>query len=244
MIPVNDGSRPSRLQLDRQLVGELPGDDSPLLAKHRAQVEALTLPAFDAAALRQRADQLEDLGIEELEVPRSEPRGRAWFAAIPLLAAALALFFLLLPPDSPTNRAKGGVDLDAFVDRGAVAEQVADGAALAQGDRLRFSVAADGHESVVLLSVDGRGAVSLFYPERVGDPPVPVSPDQRVLLEGAVQLDDATGPEVFVAVFSPASTAAALALVEETYVQGGHDAVIDLARSDPGFAVLPIRKAP
>ena len=174
------------------------------------------------------------------------PRRRPWrtltLAALPLLAAAMALLVLL--PSPPANRAKGTVDLDLYVQRGGQAVAVAEGEVLAPGDRVRFAVQADGHEGVVLLSVDGAGVVSLLYPERADQPPVPVDPDQRGLLVDAVALDDAPGPELFVAVFGPGSTAEALDLVRRAQQRGGQRAVAALARTDPGVAVLSIGKAP
>lgn len=249
---LNDGSRPSRLELDRVLTGELDGDaETPQAQIHQAELESsrAALPALDLAALHARARHLDQ---QQHVAPVLSLR--RWPVVVPMLAAALALFFLLLPRGffsanpTPGNRAKGTVDLDAFVQTGGQtggqARPVADGQALSRGDRVRFAVTADGHESVVLLSIDGTGTVSLFYPERASDPPVRVDPNQRVLLDGAIMLDDAPGPELFVAVFSPASTADALELVQEAAEQGGQAAVIDLSRTDPGLAVLPIDRAP
>lgn len=244
-LDLNEGDRPSRLDLERQLLGEADLGLSDHLALHRLarELEAARadLPPLDL-------DRLQHLGAAGTEPPASPPRPaprRPWRLALllaPLLAAALALVAVL--PGPSQNRAKGRVDLDLYVQRGGQAVQVQEGEALAEGDRVRFAVQADGHEEVVVLSVDGAGKVSLLYPERVEQPPMPVDPDQRVLLVDAVALDDAPGPELFVAVFGPASTAEALELVRGAQTRGGQAAVAALARTDPGVAVLSIGKAP
>ncbi|MCK6502533.1 DUF4384 domain-containing protein [Myxococcota bacterium] len=235
-LDLNQGDRPSRLDLERQLLGEADLGLADHLALHRHARE------LEAA----RAD-LPPLDLDRIRPPPSaaRPPRRSWRPAlllIPLLAAALALVAVL--PEPGANRAKGRVDLDLYVQRGGQAVQVEEGEVLAQGDRVRFAVQADGHEEVVVLSVDGRGRVSLLYPERVEQPPVPVDPDQRGLLVDAVALDDAPGPELFVAVFGPASTAEAVAMVRAAQARGGQAAVASLAQTDPGVAVLSVGKAP
>lgn len=233
LFDVNDGSRPSRLELDRALTGEceLAGQDE-LLERHRAEVQATPLPAFDLEAIQQRA------GRQAEVVPLF-----GWNRAVPILLAALALLVVLVPR-GPDHRTKGGTGLEVYVQRGAEVLRVQPGETLVQGDRVRFATRADGHETVVVLSVDGDGKISLFYPEDPDEEPVPVDPYQRGLLDEAIQLDGAVGPESFVAVFSPGATASALELVRDTYAAGGHDALAELSRSDPGVAVLTVEKAP
>ncbi len=286
---VNDGSRPSRLDLDRALTGEADltrHDDA--LAAHQAEVAAAELPPFDFAALQARAASLPETALLEAplpEAPRPEatlpeaplpeatlpeaplpdappqdavPEGTtggqvislaAWRrTVVPLLLAALALLFVAVPIDrpldSPTNRPKGTTGLEVYVQRGDDVLRVQSGETLSEGDRLRFATRADGHETVVVLSVDGGGTVSLFYPELSDEPPVAVEPHERMLLQDAIRLDDAVGPESFVAIFSPADTPAAMTLVREAYEHGGHPALAELARADPGVALLTVEKAP
>jgi len=99
------------------------------------------------------------------------------------------------PPDVPI-RLKGAVDLSFYVMQEGSVHPGVEGEVLREGDRIQFTYLAAGHESVVLLSIDGDGVVTVFYPE-VGEDPEPVVPDGPRVLEGSIELDDAPGPEVF-----------------------------------------------
>lgn len=97
--PVNDGSRPSRLDLARHATGELalPGvvDDPYLraLEAERARVEP-----FDFEVLRARAARLDDPAPAPRPAP---PRPRPWGALLAALAA-VAVTVVLLPDLRPT----------------------------------------------------------------------------------------------------------------------------------------------
>ncbi len=243
----NDGGRPSRLDLARQLTGELPRDASPELDALEAEVASAraVLPPFDPELLRAaaaRQEEAERRGQRPATAVQRVRWWRSWFTAlVPALACALALYALRAPEDAG-NRLKGGVDLDFYVLQGAEVKPGVEGEVLAAGDRVQFTYRAAGHDTLVLVGVDGEGAVSLYYPER-GDAPEAVEPWDRRVLEGSIELDDAAGPEVFVALFSVESASEGLELVEEIYAEGGWGAVVRWAKDAPDADALVVEKA-
>jgi hypothetical protein len=161
---------------------------------------------------------------------------RTWLVA-PALAAAAALVLMLRvgdrPPPDDDLRAKGGPSLQIVARRGDQTFRVVDGATLAAGDAVRFVVAAprDGH--LMIASIDGRGVASLYHPAG-GDRSAPLPAGARVELPGSIVLDDAPGPERFVALWSAASLPAAPVLAALTAIgAGGPDAI----RAAPPLAV-------
>ena len=67
-------------------------------------------------------------------------------------------------------------------------------------------------------------------------------PGSRRVLEGSIKLDQAPGPETYVAVFDPGSVEAAMELVESAFDAGGHPALEALELSDPAVAIVVINK--
>ncbi len=88
---------------------------------------------------------------------------------------------------------------------------------------------------------DGGGAVSLYYPER-GDEPVAIDPYGRRVLEGSIVLDDAPGPEVFIAVFGADSAGDVLDELEAIYGEEGWRGLLAWAREDAGVDALLVEK--
>ncbi len=127
---------------------------------------------------------------------RSRPR-RTFLLAAPLAAAAAAAVVLLLPrseeillkgtkPHLVVHRRAGDAD----------AEALARGARARAGDVLQLSVVSAGRPYGVVVSVDGRGAVTLHGP---GDGPVAAAlpAGGAVPLDHAYRLDDAPAFERF-----------------------------------------------
>lgn len=229
----NDGRRPSRLDLDRRVTGETSTDTFDVSA-HRTAVEATPVPPLDLAALRARAAALEDA-----PAPRAANRSWAlWLAPVLALAAALLLVFRV----GPQNRIKGDVDLGFYVLR---AGEVLPGdprATFREGDRLQFTYRAGTYDRVVLLSVDGDGRLTVFYPD-AGETPVPIVPGDRHVLEGSIILDDAPGPETFLAFFGPDWTVSrAREAAGDAWDAGGAEGLVRLAEDGPDVAALPLEK--
>jgi len=253
LLDINDGDRPSRLELGRQLTGELPSafsssaDTGALDAFSRAiEADRARLPAFDPEVLRAAAERLDD-APPTAPTPK-RPWWRTWSVALlPLVVAALALFVVQIP-DGSNNRLKGinGIngpaDLDFFVLQDGEARPGVDGERVRPGDRVQFSYRSGGLDTLVIIGVDGAGTVTVFYPER-GERPEPIEPDGRRVLEGSIELDDAPGPEVFVGVFGVEDVEQALELVESTYDDAGLMGVASLGHDDvdPGLAIDVVR---
>lgn len=231
-LRVNPGDRPSRLELGRRLCGESPGAVDPAFAEAVAQ----TIPEpFDLVALVARSERLVD------PTPAAPARRHPWWGWAPLLlGAAAAVFLVVSPPDA--GRTKGGdTDLGFLVLKDGQ-PLLGDPTALYRaGDRLQFNYLAGGHDHLVLLSTDGTGAATVYFPAE-GEEPVPVFPSGRHVLDASIILDDAPGPEVFVAFFGDWTVSEATERVEAAWRAGGADAVSRLDVSDPSIATLLLEK--
>ncbi len=117
-----------------------------------------------------------------------------------------------------------------FAEGGELVPYVA-GTPVGEGDVLGFRVRPGGHGTVVVLSVDGYGVVSPFFPDR-GDEGVPLAGEAVVALNGTVTLDNAPGPEVFVAVFDRAVQEAVRA-ARDAFSEGGHAGLVTWAEEAP-----------
>jgi len=203
--------------LERIALGELPPEE---LARARARLlrepdgatRLAALEADTAATLAQHpsgevARQVASRA-RVVQARREHPAHR-----FPSLAAALvpaitaaALVLLVRPqvsapvgPETPVEetRVKGlEPRLTVHRQRAGEAEALADGALAARGDVVQLAYVAAGRAHGVILSVDGRGTVTLHAPES-GAGSVPLAPAGSHALPGAYALDDAPGFERF-----------------------------------------------
>jgi hypothetical protein len=238
MRTLNDGQRPSHLELDRYATGEVQVEPR-LDDASRRYLEALaetkrTMPALDIAAVRARA--------KALDTPPAANNTRYYWVVAPVLLAVAALLFALgLQGEDPGVRFRTSGDGFALFQRSGehlVAYEA--GTPLGQGDVVGFKVVADGHREVVVLSVDGTGTVTVFYPEP-GDRPEPLVGDGFVPLPFTVKLDGAPGPEVFLAVFDK-GVSEARSEVERTFQAGGHTGLQEWARTAPDVGAVEITR--
>lgn len=252
----NDGARPSRFLLDRYATGELSEaerldlearlDDAARAYLAELDAARAALPPLDLEALRSRAARPL---VAAPEIPEPANRSlRLWF---PLLVAALivvalaprALRTTTIPEDpvtEPTIRVRGEGALLLFHLEG---ERLVayDGRALGAGDAIGFQVRPGGYEGVVLLSLDAEGEASLLYPE-VGAAPEPIDGDGRTVpLPGTIVLDDAPGPELFVAIFDQ-RVPEALAEAADRYGAGGAEAVREWAAEAAHVDVIAVER--
>jgi hypothetical protein len=176
-----------------------------LEASSREILEQYPVPQV-VATIRTRHDQ-------ELPKPRG-PRLAIWVPAAGIAAAALAATLLPGEPgDRPApatavevTRAKGLVPT-LFVHRQqeSGSERLDDGARAAEHDLLQLSYVAAGRNQGAILSIDGRGAVTLHHPRRVGGD-TGLLPAGEAALPHAYELDDAPDFERFFFVTAPLDT--------------------------------------
>lgn len=157
--------------------------------------------------------------------PSPRPAAHRWrlalFAAMGA-AAALALALLVPPGSDPVqesigSRYKTDETLQAFVLRDGRPERIQPGTALREGDLLQFRLSSP-HAFLALVGVDGTGVVSRYEPVG-GDVSAPFVPGNARPLADSLQLDDAPGPEVFLAFLSDE------ALLVEDLERSVHDVV-------------------
>ncbi|MCB9679544.1 MAG: hypothetical protein H6737_30845 [Alphaproteobacteria bacterium] len=248
MIPdPNDGNRPSHLTLARFATGELSAGEAAeveqYVAAHpeaRAHLDAIEaarseVRPFDLAALRARAATVPG---EAGATPAPANDNRGFYALVPVLLLAAVALLAAWPVlmGGPADRA---VDPTYTGIRGTGALEVYhleaeglsryDHRALGEGDVVGFKVDPAQHAGVVLLSVDGSGQVSVYWPAS-GDAPEPLAGSGMVALPGTVVLDGAPGPEIFVAVFDT-SVADARADAERAWQAGGANGLRDWAKA-------------
>ncbi|MFT5586128.1 MAG: hypothetical protein ACI9VR_003725 [Cognaticolwellia sp.] len=248
LFVINEGQRPSRVDLARQATAELP--PTPELGAFQAQVaEAQGMPAFDWETLSKRAVQLEEEENASLTSQVKQPalawykRWQLWAPALAFAAVLIGLVPLLNPPDGPATRLKGDTELRFLLDGPDGFASGTPGQDLHPGDRIQFTFRAPLQQSIVLVGIDGTGSSAQYWPEE-GDIPLSIPSENGLqLLSGSLELDTAPGPEVFVAVFGAGSVSEALELVGEAYDAGGHLAVQAL-RDQPGVSTLRVEKVP
>ncbi|NBD09727.1 MULTISPECIES: ActD-like protein [Corallococcus] len=187
-----------------------------LEADSRATLEALP-PDRVAREVKARAARKLQLVPPHAEAPPSRPSWRFLPALVPVLAAA-AVVVLARPGSSPegqeaphspwpgteappgvleATRSKGlQPRLDVHRQVASRTERLTDGAPAQAGDVVQLSYTAAGRVQGVIVSVDGRGAVTAHLPDQ-GDTSVPLARSGTHLLPRAYELDDAPGFERF-----------------------------------------------
>jgi len=213
--------------LERIVLGELPPDR---LAAARARLAAepdgtARLAAIEADNARTLAGQPPDAVAREVErraasqvridAARATSRRRTAFTIFMPLAAATAALALYVRPGVSMDPAVHGETPDEiqikgddvprlFVYRSAKGdpELLSDGAVTKAGDTLQLRYASVGRPYGVVLSIDGRGSVTLHHPAQVGGSTALVK-EGTASIERAYQLDDAPRFETFYFYASP-----------------------------------------
>lgn len=206
---------------ERAALGEAPDIDldparrRALEASDRAILDALP-PGMVAAEVERRY---------RAQRRRDRPRRIAVGMAIAVAAVLFVVFAVRLRPvpqiamiDPPeTTRPKGDSRLVVHRKSGDAAERLADGALAAPGDVIQLSYVAAGARFGAIVSIDGRGAVTVHLPG-AGTDAAELGQGGAVPLADAYELDDAPDFERFVLVtskrpFSVAAVRAAAARV-------------------------------
>lgn len=240
--PPGVGACPSEFSLERLRHGELNGSEAgQAVSHHVAHCASCTtrLAGFAAAPPPFALDAVWRTALATGQLqgrpPARPTAGFRWPAFVRRLAlgsaftvaAVTAALALRLQPAPPTDLIKGaawGLTVIAKTRTARDAVPIASGTRLVAGDRLRFQVATTWPVGyVAIISLDSTGAVSPLVPTE-GDT-VQVRAGRPTLLDGAVELDDAKGPERIELVGCPRPMAAAqlVAVASATLARAGGD---------------------
>lgn len=219
----NDGRTVSSHELACFIAGEG-------TAARRTEITALL--AGDAA-LKMRHDALiseqsaADAALRlEVPLPRfldDHAPAPAWWRALlnvrvfgAIAVGACAVLFIVMPGSDPAyDGLKGNARVGFFVKDAHNARFGHAGERLSAGDQIQFAVKDDAsHTAMVLVGVDGRGAVTVYAAERV-DGERPKGESKPRLLPDSVVLDDSTGAERFFVVFGDGTVPEVRAQVED-----------------------------
>lgn len=198
---------------------------------HREEQAAAELRALFAIRVLPR-------GLRAPAERRAHRWGRWPWLAVPALAVAVLLVGLWPRPEPPELAIKGDATLEVFAHRDGQTFVVQDGTELVAGDRIRFVVLPAGSGYVLVASVDGGGAATIYYPYGA-DHSAPIEGD-RVELDGSIELDAAPGPERIYALLSDRPLDAALVIARLREVAAGGERAIREART----LDLPVRAQP
>jgi len=194
-------SHVSPLTLDALALGALDRDREAEIHAHLAGCAECRGARDAAAALREHFTAR----VLPRGLPARRPPRWRWLVA-PALSAALAVALLVvlwpraLPPAPNDLGIKGTASWQVFANRSGHTFAVHDGTELAAGDRIRFIVVPGGARYLLVASVDGRGAVTIYYPYE-GSQSAPID-GERFELTGSIVLDAAPGPERIYALLS------------------------------------------
>jgi len=205
------------LLLERHRLNELPGD-----------VERNVIGEIAAnPAARARVDALarsdEDIRLayapSRFVRPASRRRSRRHWPIGGALAAAVAILLAVMPnlPPSGGDRVKGDPLLAVYRRTPAGSERLTDGTVARAGDVLRLGYGSAGRAYGIILSIDGRGTVTLHLPP-LGSQAAALSPGGITLLDTAYELDAAPRIErfYFITAARPFAVAPVLAAAHAT----------------------------
>jgi hypothetical protein len=230
--------------LERYLLGELPESEAEAIERLLKTDTSLQARLSDLqSSSRQIREEYSAASMSRLIAARFDPTSQAdwprpsfarWWAVPAALAAAVVILLTLplggfWPPiveePAPTERVKGLEPLLKLYRKTVNgSETLEDGALAREGDLIRvgYRVAID--RFGVILSVDGRGSVTLHLPQ-AGGRARRLETDALVLLDISYELDDAPRWERFY--FITGATPFAVAPVVQAARQIGLDGAID-----------------
>ncbi len=197
-------------KLERFLLGELPPPEMERIRKAAESDPAVQrllqqLRDSDREILEQYPPESMAAGIRERAGARFRP-----FASLPRLAAvavALTVLILIFLPKQLDRISKDGAETDTTFKGSAPAlvlyrkipsgaETLSDGDVARPGDTVQIAYRGMSGHYGVIVSLDGRGEVTLHFPEQ-GSGAAPLESGNLTRLGSAYELDDAPGWECF-----------------------------------------------
>ena len=249
---------PSRFTLALRSAGDLFTDERDRVDAHVAACSECGAIAseierdrvdYESRAEAERERLMAALSNAPREVGTARPsrqRALGFGVAAAALAAAACVALLVVAPQLREHRREGAAAVEApdVAFKGALAFQVVarrgdaqfavrPGDALEAGDALRFVVTAPEPGWIAVLSVEGTGRISVFYPaDPAGVGPWPMRLDGmdgtgQYELPGSIILDDAPGSETYVVIFSKAPFSKGVAERAASALAAGHGGIPD-----------------
>jgi hypothetical protein len=200
----------SDLAVDRLFADELDPADSRAARNHIGSCSRCSARVADLDGERTRY-RLEAPPFRAHREPRSGRwmRWRQWLVPVGALSAAAVLLLLLRPGRShvteDTTRVKGSFRLGFYVKRGDTVRPARSGDVVHPGEAVRFTYTTRTSGYLAVVSLDGSGKVSVYYPDEAAAAPLPPADDEP--LPGSIVLDGALGVETVYAVFCSAPPA-------------------------------------
>jgi hypothetical protein len=197
---------PSDLALDRLLTGEAVAPD---VRTHldgcdacAARLAELTRAAHEFVATAPIA-RLTAATEQRLATERWRRRRRELVYGASAVLAAAAVLLLMLRPPPPIYRTKGGgLVLDVFRKRASgVVEMLLPSGQASPGEALRFRVGTPEPGFAAILSIDGAGTVTSYFPTTAELAPIERGRNQ--LLDATIELDRTLGRERLIALVCP-----------------------------------------
>jgi hypothetical protein len=197
--------------LERYRLNELPPDEAARLEDRMRHDEPLRrrLEALDRSDAAIRHSGVLDRLSDRVARPRPVRRRPRAFGPLPAAIAAvtvvtlMAVLTIMSQPARHADTADSGDRIKGLTASLAVyrrtaegSETLADGAVAHPGDLLRVGYRAAGKRYGVILSIDGRGSVTVHLPPQA-DRAAALKGDGTVLLDQAYELDDAPQWERF-----------------------------------------------
>ena len=219
---MNEKNRVLDIDIERYALGELPADriemvEAALKASPEAEAMLAAIEADNAAILADYPPRLMAVRIAERARTANESRvqSRRRFL-VPLMsatvAAAAAVAVMLVLPRNDNRQGvseaahrddreiiltKGKQDTPSlliFRKTGQTKELLSQGAVASAGDLVQLKYLGNGRKHGVIFSVDGRGAITLHYPQSENQPTVL---EKKAILPSSIELDDAPEFERF-----------------------------------------------
>ena len=212
----------SQLMLDALALRALDRDSEARVHAHLACCASCREAAQVAAELRQRFT----VHVLPRGVPARRRQRRSWLLIPALAAVLLAIGWRSRPAPVAELGIKGAASWQVFANHDGRVFPVHDGTTLAAGDRIRFAVTPAGARYLLIASIDGLGAATIYYPYDGAQSAI-IEGD-RVEPAGSIELDAAPGPERIYALLSDQRIAADTVIEQLRAVAvGGADAIRD-----------------